>query len=238
MNTLAVPPTPTSLDAHSLEPTSPAQRFFGVVARPQSYRNIAYLLLGLPLGTAWFALLVSGVSVAISMLVVALLGIPMLVGIWYLTRALANVERAAANVLLDQDLVFAPMASGSRGNLWVRLRSLTTDRSRWREFGFLMLRFPAGVATFTVAVTALAAPVLVAYAPVAARTDDSHPFGDWALSARMESAASSPWSWLLVPLGLLLLFGSFHLMNVIARACGRWTAAWLDIERSASVKAG
>ena len=31
---------------------SPLRRFFGVVAEPQSYRNLAYLLLGLPLGTS------------------------------------------------------------------------------------------------------------------------------------------------------------------------------------------
>jgi len=25
-----------------------------------------------------------------------------------------------------------------------------------------------------------------------------------------------------------LLIGSFHLMNTMARACGRWATAWLD----------
>ena len=71
----------------------PLRRFFGVVARPQSYRNITYLLLGLPFATLWFGVLVTLASVSVSMLVVALLGIPLLVGTWYAVRAFANVER-------------------------------------------------------------------------------------------------------------------------------------------------
>ena len=196
------------------------------VARPESYRNIGYLLLGLPLGTIWFTVLVTGVSVAFSMVVVALLGIPMLLGIWYMTRAFANVERSVANALLGQRLPRSSMNS-PHGNLWVRLRSMSRDRDRWREFGYLMLRFPVGLATFSAAFTALATPFMVAYAPIVARTDEQ-PFGDWALSARMEDvASSSPWSWLLVPLGVLMLFAAFHLTNAMAKACGRLNTAWL-----------
>ena len=215
-------------------PTSPMRRIFGVVTDPQSYRNIAYLLLGLPLGTIWFAVLISGLSVATSMLVVALLGIPMLWAMWYVVRWFANVERTTANVLLSNQLDLAPLASTDRGNLWVRLRSMTSDRDRWRELGYLMLRFPAGIATFIVAVTALAAPVMVAYAPFSARYGTNHPFGNWSQSSRMEDVATSPWSWLLVPLGAAMLIGSFHLMNAVARACGRWAVTWLDAEPTES----
>ena len=226
MSTTAVAPITSRPETRSGRPSAP-RRVLGVVAQGDSYRNIAFLLLGLPLGTVWFAVLVSGISVAASMLVVALLGIPMLVGLWYVTRAFANVERSVANALLDQRLRRTPMNAPHRGNLWVRLRTMTSDRDRWRELGYLMLRFPVGVATFTAAVTAIATPFLVAYAPIVARSDEQ-PFGDWGLSSRMEDvASSSPWSWLLVPLGLVMLIASFHLMNAMARVCGRWANAWL-----------
>jgi hypothetical protein len=105
---------------------------------------------------------------------------------------------------------------------------MSADRTRRRELGYLVLRFPVGVATSVLAVTALAVPVVVASAPFAARRGVERPFGDWAGSGRIEDiASSSPWSWLLVPLGLVLLIGSFHLMNAVARACARWAAAWL-----------
>jgi hypothetical protein len=221
-------PPPGQRRDHPGGPTSPARRYFGVVARAHSYRNIAYLLLGLPLGTLWFTFLVSGLSVGISMVVVALLGIPLLLGLWYVIRACANVERGAADRLLGGLHPLAPLVAPGHGGPWARLRSMSGERDRWREFGYLLLRFPVGVATFTIAVTALTTPLMVAYAPFEARYGGDHPFGDWAHSAAAEEIASStPWSWLLVPLGLALLFGSFHLLNALADACGRWTTAWL-----------
>jgi hypothetical protein len=224
------PDSPTISPVHR---ASVVSRSFGVVARPQTYRNVAYLLLGLPLGTLWFTLLVSGVSVGISLLAVALLGIPILLGVWYATRVFANVERAAANRLLDLRLAPAPVASGGHGNVWKRLRAMTIDRGRWRELGFLLARFPIGIATFTAAAVALATPGLIAYAPFAAR-GEHEPFGDWALSSTMEDVASTPvWSWLLVPLGAALLIGSLHLLNVLARASGRFTTAALTGDRDA-----
>ena len=210
--------------------TPATRRIVGVIAEPQSYRDLGYLLLGLPLGALWFTALVSGLSVAISMLVVALLGIPMLLGMWYLTRWLANVERSTVNLLLGQHLDLAPMASPDRGNPWVRLRAMSRDRDRWRELGFLLLRFPVGIATFVSAVASLATPVMVAYAPFNVRYVNDHPFGNWAQSARMEDIASSSWAWFLVPFGVGLLVASFHLLSALAHACGRWTTAWLGAD--------
>lgn len=225
VTTVVDPVSPTA--ARGAGRASPARRVLGVVTRPDSYRNILYLLLGLPLGTIWFSVLVSGVAVAAGVLVVALLGIPMLWGLWYVARLFANVERRVANALLGAELSLAPMDAPDRGNVWVRLRSMSRDRDRWRELAFLLLRFPIGVATFTAAVTALATPALVAYAPIVAQSDEQ-PFGDWALSSTMEQVASgSPWSWGLVPLGALLLVASFHLINLIASVSARWATAWL-----------
>jgi hypothetical protein len=227
MNTALVP----APDIHSgsrLRRT--AGSMVAVVARPQTYRNIAYLLLGLPLGTAWFTVLVSGTAVGVSMLAVALAGIPILWGMWHVARALANVERGVANQLLGLGVPLEPWSDDGRGNPWRRLRSMSTDRRRWREIGFLMLRFPAGIATFTAAVTALATPLAVAYAPFAARHDGDQPFGSWSQSSRLEQICSSPWAWGLVPLGAALLLAGLHLVNALARACGRWADTSLTFE--------
>ena len=124
MNTITWHDTSPSEVESTTGRTSPVRRFFSVVAQPQSYRNIGYLLLGLPLGTIWFSVLISAVSVGLSMLVVALLGIPILLGTWYVIRALANVERGTANALLGGRLALPPVAAPNRGNLWVRLREL------------------------------------------------------------------------------------------------------------------
>jgi hypothetical protein len=227
MSTTLVSPPTTGLHTRTTPRRSPGRRFFGVVARPQSYRNIVYLFLGLPLGIIWFAVLVTALSTSLSLVVVALLGVPMLFATWYVIRAFANVERRVADVLLDEDIPPASIASGLHGNLWTRLKAMSADRTRWRELGYLLLRFPAGVATFVVAVTALTVPAVVAYAPIHARYVDES-FGNWFWSSELEHfVARSPWSWGLVPLGLLMLLGALHVINGLSNACGRWTARWL-----------
>ena len=72
---------------------SRARRFLAVLAEPQSYRNLLYLLLAVPIGTISFCLVVTVVSTGAGLVVVALLGIPVLVAGWYGVRALANLDR-------------------------------------------------------------------------------------------------------------------------------------------------
>ena len=218
-------PTPTAAATRR----SPIRRFFGVVGQAQSCRNIGYLMFGLVLATAWFTLLVTALSVSLSMVVVALLGIPLLLGTWYAVRAFANVERGVANVMLGTNLRRVPMASKQRGNLWARLVGMSRDRTRWRELAYLFVRIPVGIATFVIAVVALTVPLALVWAPIEAhRVDD---FGNWSGSSELHDAASSPWAWGLIPLGLGLLVVSIHLLNGLARRCGRWTARQLEVDR-------
>ena len=227
----------TAITSHPTVPTntpgisrrSPMRRFFGVVAQGQSYRNVGYLLLGLALATVWLAVLVTALSVSLSLVVVALLGIPLLLGTWYVVRAFANVERGLANVLLGQHLRSAPMASRHRGNPWARLVAMSRERSRWRELAYLFVRIPVGIATFAIAVVALAVPLAIVWTPIHARQVDD--FGNWSGSSELHDVASSAWAWGLVPLGLGLVVVSMHLLNALARRCGRWSAGWLDIDR-------
>ena len=159
-------PTPRRLTRNPPDRPSPVRRFFGVVARPQSYRNLGYLLLGLPLGTIWFTVSSAAYATAISMLVVALLGIPMLWGLWYVTRSFANVERGTANALLGQHL--AARAAGL-GRPRQRVGPAPLDEPRPRSLARARAtcccdsrsaspRSPSRS-------TALATPFMVAYAP-------------------------------------------------------------------------
>ena len=98
-------------------------------ADPQTYRNLLYLVLGLPLGTIWFTLIVTVVAVGSGLVAVALIGIPVLLGSWYLIHALAAIERSTTKVLLGHPMPsLAPIDHGD-GNPWDRLRHVSTDSS-------------------------------------------------------------------------------------------------------------
>jgi hypothetical protein len=146
--------------------------FAGTVFRPfverQTYLAFAYALLGLPLGTFYLVFLATGLSLGLGLLV-TLAGFPILVLVLGSVRALAQLERTLAFSLLD-----APMPrilpAVERHGIWRRLPALVRSGSTWRELAYLLIRFPTGVASFSVAVTiatvgvyyALVEPILVA----------------------------------------------------------------------------
>jgi|GEM_PF-6183103 len=191
-------------------------------------RGAVLLLLGLPLGVTAATVVVTCAAVGAATLPVALIGIPVLCGLWYAVRALANIERAAAALLLDVHLPMVPWSDPGRGTPWARLRRMSADRLRRRELAYLLLRVPVGVVTSAAAVTALTVPAAVATAPAVARWGDADPFGHHGLGAWLEDVASTPWAWSCVPVAVLLLVGAAHLLDLAAQRCARWAARWLD----------
>lgn len=91
-----------------------------------------------------------------------------------------------------------------------------------------MLRFAAGIATFTAAVTSVTVPAMLAYAPFLARSDRGEPFGDWKLSGRLDDAASSPWAWALLVVAPVVLIILMHLLNALPGRA-RSAEAWLTL---------
>jgi hypothetical protein len=189
--------------------------FWGVAVKGQSYRNILHLLLGLPLGTLYFTVLVTGASVGLSLMVLALVGIPLLVGLWYVIRGVMSFERGLAMLLLGVEIAPLPAAPPVSGGLWKRFKALWSDRGTWRGIQYLLLRFPAGIATFTIAVTLTATSLAMAFAPTYVWTSDDLTWAD-------RTFDPFPWSFALVPVGIVFFFVSLHVMNALAFVCGRW----------------
>ena len=75
--------------------------FFGVIADPQSYLNIFYLLFGLPLGIVYFVFLVTGISLGFGLLVVWV-GVPILVLVLFGSWAMCQFERLLTIKLLKE----------------------------------------------------------------------------------------------------------------------------------------
>lgn len=193
------------------EPTSSRKRFFGVVTNSQSYLNIFYLLLAFPLGTFYFVFLVTGLSLGFG-LIITLLGIPILGLILGGSWALCKFERNAAIALLREDIPAGSSRPKSRG-LWSRVKALLKDRVTWTGMLYLLLKFPLGTATFTIAVTLIAVTLALLAAPILHSFADID-LGIWYVDTLWEA-------FLCTLIGVPLLFISLHLMNGIANVSGR-----------------
>jgi signal transduction histidine kinase len=111
--------------------------------------DLAYLLLGLPLGVAAFTWVVTGWSVSLSTLVIWV-GVPLTALTILGTRLLASVERHRG-ALLDG----APWPSRYRplaGSPWSRLKALLRDGQTWRDLGWSILALPVGILQTTIAI--------------------------------------------------------------------------------------
>lgn len=131
---------PASLRA---SPLSAATRFVGVVAEPQTYKNLIYLLLTFPLGLSYFVTLVVmfSVGVALSFLLV---GIPLVLVTVLVIHELTAVERWQARHLLGAEvsLIDEEPPEGPAE----RAKRVFLSVATWRGFVFLMSKFFVGVA--------------------------------------------------------------------------------------------
>jgi hypothetical protein len=189
---------------------------FGVLVRPRSYLNVLYLVLGLPLGTLYFTVLVTGFSLGIGLMVLALIGIPILIALWYVAHAFMQLERAMAVGMVAVDIAPIDPLPTWPGGLWRHFKRFMGHVPTWKGIAYLLLRFPAGIATFTIAVTLVATSLAMTFAPVYTWTSDDVTWGSWTFDPFW-------WSFLLIPVGIVLVFVSLHVMNALATACAWWT---------------
>jgi Putative sensor len=183
----------------------------------RGYTALTHHLLGLPLGIVYFTWLVTGLSLGLG-LAITLVGIPILTLVLASVRPLLAGERAMSNALLGTQIPSAPLAP--RGEGWLgRLKAYWTDSATWRGMAYLLVRFPVGTFTFTVAVTAYATALYLLAAPIVAPFDAIE-LGIWEPDTVLEGLA-------LVPLGAALLLAAGWIseaMAAMSRALARWGA--------------
>lgn len=199
------------------------RRAVGALVDRQTYKNLLYLFLAIPLGFLYYftfgfgvllGLLLTLVLVGVAILFVALLG----------ARIAAGVERRLANALLGLDLKrygdVATDASGTRS----RLRAYVDAPSTWRAVGFLSMKTFVSVVAL-LGVIALASIAELLLAPLRYPTDAE--FGELNGEPLVWSIETVPEAALAGALGAVLLVVFVHVANAIAYVCGRMSAALL-----------
>jgi hypothetical protein len=181
--------------------------------------TLLHHLLGLPLGIVYLTWLVTGLSLGAG-LAITLVGLPILTLVLASVRPLLAAERGMANRLLGAGIPGAPLTPGGAGVL-DRAKAYWTDCASWRGIAYLLARFPAGLATFTVATTAFGAAAVLLAAPLLVPLDgDAWNLGAWHVDTLVEGLA-------LVPAGMLTLVAAGWIsegMGRLSSELARWGA--------------
>jgi signal transduction histidine kinase len=130
---------------------------YEVTLRPSRLRQLgidtAYVLLGFPLATLAFVLMITGISLSAGLLILTI-GIPVFTATLYVGRGFAELERARiATVLNEPRARVRYRAPGADAGFWRRVMAPFLDIQYWLDAFHGVLRFPVAVFNFCVVVT-------------------------------------------------------------------------------------
>lgn len=221
--------------------------FFRVAVQKRSYVNMMYLLAAFPLGIFYFVFLTTGLSTALSTIIVWI-GLPVLALMMLAWWGLAALERELTMAALAVEI--PPMAAPvpPTATFWERAKAHVLNPTTWKSLVYLLLKFPFGVAAFVATVTLVSVSLSLILVPI------TYPLLAW---------AHSGWGWNingsipsiftgemlprtgnfdpivllktlpLLPLGILLGLLTLHTLNFMARCWGEIARGLLGTERAA-----
>ncbi len=129
--------------------------------------DTGYVLLGLPLATASFAVVVTGLSAALGLLVVVI-GVPVLTATLFAARLFADIERLRIPAVLNRPRVRPTYRVAEPGaGVWKRILTPITQVQFWLDAAHAILQFPIAVTSFSVVITwwaaAITGPLTIAW---------------------------------------------------------------------------
>lgn len=199
------------------------RRYFAVLASPRSYANLLYLMIGFPIGLAYFAFYVTAASLGIGLLVLGI-GVAVLFATVAMAHGLARFERVVATTLLGVRIRAPRSLPPIEEGVLAWSREVLVHPVTWKGLAFQLARFPFGLASWLLAIVLLALNGAFVFAPlVDALGGTVHVFG-WEPHG-WETA------WFTVA-GLLALPGAVHVLNGVAWLWGRLARATLGGEVS------
>jgi len=177
-------------------------------------RRLVYLILSFVLGLTWFLVLVIGLSLGFS-LAITLVGIPLLIGMLWAIRWMAQVERACVHALIGVD-VSAHYRRPKNDGIGAQITTRLGDPQTWKDLVYLVVQFPLGILWFTIAVTLVSLSVGLTAAPLYYwAIDDGIEIGFMRIDTLPEALVA-------VPIGLLIGWATWHVVNGLGALHGAW----------------
>ena len=199
---------------------SPWSGIFGPAFSLRTYLRAFHLSLMFPLGTAYFIVLVTALSVGGS-LIWTIVGPLVLIPTLFLTRWAGDAEawmvRRVAQIELRRPPTAIERGQSARSQVWTRI----IDPSTWTGLVYLFGQFPIGIATFTFVVTAYAVAASFSVAPLFFALGGVLDFDGW---RRFDTPLEGlP----LVPIGILSFFLAAHVVDAMSALHALWARLML-----------
>ena len=177
-----------------------------------------YLALGLPMGILTFTWVVTGWSVSLGLLI-TLIGLPLAVVTVVVSRALAQVERQRAALVLGS-AVPERYRRPAKPGIVAKLRALLGDAQTWKDLGWHLLLLPVGIAGFTIAVTTWGTTLGLIAMPAWywSIPDPGVDLGLFTVDTLGEAFAATVLGLVSLPLTIALVRGSAAATGALARA--------------------
>jgi signal transduction histidine kinase len=172
---MTLPPVPTQVRT-----PNPLVRALRAPFELRTWKETAHLLLNLPIGIATFTIIVTGFALGFGLLI-TLIGIPILIAMLYVSRAMGWFERLRAMLLLDVK-VPSPYRPDPPRDTWYRpFLARASDPATWVEVVYHLILMPLGIITFTIVVTFWTLGLALLFSPLLGLAADQpvHFFDAW-----------------------------------------------------------
>jgi hypothetical protein len=188
--------------------SNPVRGIFGILAWPRTYLNLIYLLIGFPLGLAYFVFYVVGGSLGAGLSILGI-GLVILFLLILAAWALALFERVLANALLGAE-VPPPGPTAIEEGGWPWVKSVVGNPVTWKGLVFQLLKFPLGLASWIVTIVVLAVVGGFIAAPLIVEFGGTIQIDPWFVADTQREA------WIATALGLAAVIPALHLLNGLA----------------------
>ncbi len=182
--------------------------------------NLLYLLLSLPLGILYFVILITGFSLGAG-LAITIIGIPILVAMIFVTYIMGDLDRRMTSLFLGVQIAKPEARPSEKDGAGAILVAQLKSLQFWKELGYLLLKLPLGIISFTIAITfvslslaLIATPFIITYFP-----DVQVMVGNGILIDTMQEAVVTSVA------GLVISAVSILIVNGFAKVMG-WISIW------------
>ena len=131
----------------------------------QTYLRISYLLLAFPLGTLYFIVIITGLSTGVGLAIV-MVGFPILLATLLGWLLFGRIERELAIHLLGASVRPTSVPDPIRRTARQRLLKTLGDPVTWTSLVYLLLEFPFGIISFTLALVLITVSLSLILYPV------------------------------------------------------------------------